>query len=550
KYYPAQKALLKKLEETDDKHEKNIIKETIKSVFDLIEIQAETNEKSTQVVFGTSGWRGVIGDDYTLFNIRRVTKAIIEMYKQNVDELKDYLYINTWDEFKTRGVLIGHDTRYLGPEFAKGVACVLNTEGIRVVYAGTAITPELSACMPVFNFACSINLTPSHNPGDYGGYKFNPADGGAAGIEITSKIEEHAAKIDSVPEPSSTEPVWEKIDSFAAYTKFVESKGLIDLDFCREFAHSGKIVLAVDTVHGATRNKTRDILNQPTSLKQLRIEEEPFFGGIAPEPSEKNMESLAAYLRSQPGDLKLGAIMDPDGDRIRFHDGESDIAMNQFAVLAFHYLAVHRKREGGAAKSVPSSNFMNAVTKKLGRPLYETKVGFKNFRPYLTEGTTQPAVVAFEEADGFTAFGNTLEKDAQAGFLIALEMIGRTGKSLTTYLKDLQAEYGTYCPVRSGFTLSREMMGAPMKNTMKKILGLFKEGMKLKIGGEDREISQVITLDGLKLVFEDLSWFLIRPSGTEPKCRVYTESSTEEDANALFTAAEAIFHENSEMGAK
>lgn len=502
---------------------------------------ALTSTKPADISFGTAGWRAVIGDEYTLFNLRRVTRAIIEMYRQDADALRNFLGVASWEEFKERGVLLGHDTRFMAKKFAATVACMLNDEDVRVAYAGTTTTPELSACVPALNFACSINLTPSHNPGNYGGYKFNPADGGGAGPEITDTIETRAAQIRSVPPPSAVEPTWERIDSAAVYTQFVESAGVIDLEFCRQFAHSGSIALAVDTVHGATRNKTCNLLSRPANLTQLRTEEEPFFGGIAPEPSDANMERLTEHLRNRTGALKLGAIMDPDGDRIRFHDGESDISMNQFAVLAFHYLAVHRDRRGGAAKSVASSDFIGAVAAGLGRPLYETKVGFKNFRPHLRPGSAQPAVVAFEEADGFSMFGHTIEKDAQAGFLIALEMIGRTGKSLTAYLKELQAEYGVYCPVRAAFEVDRAMMGAPVRATMQKMLDRFNEGMKLDIGGRERVIARKITLDGLKLVFDDRSWFLIRPSGTEPKIRVYTESSTEEDAQGLFEATKELF---------
>jgi phosphomannomutase len=509
-----------------------------------IRIQVEEDRDIHPIAFGTSGWRAVIGKDFTSFTVQRVTRAIIEMYRTCSLELSQHLGVSSFQEFQTKGVLLGHDNRYLGPFFAKAVAAVCNQEGVHVSYVGEATTPEFSAAVVSHDFACSINLTPSHNPGNYGGYKFNPADGGPAGAEITSQIEREYRDLQNfVPlDTADLEKVkWETFDVLKAYTEFVEKRGYVDINLCRDFAHSGKVTLAVDSVYGATRTRPQVILNTPKHLKMFREEYNPFFGGEEPEPSSENMQSLIKYLDNSPHEFKLGAIMDPDGDRVRFYDGHQQISMNQFGALAFHYLCTHQKKQGGVCKSVATSNFINAVAKHLDRPLYETPVGFKNFRKHLLYDTSKPSVVCFEESDGISGFGNTLEKDAQIGFLLALEITARLQKPLSVYLKEIQEEVGIFYPVRYGFTLESNMVGEPVQRVMDSLINCYSVGDSLSVGASMRTIQEKITLDGLKLVLDDGSWMLIRPSGTEPKVRVYTESRKEQDSQELFNTAKEIF---------
>jgi phosphomannomutase len=504
---------------------------------------AMKSPKSCSIVFGHSGWKGVIGEDFTVHNVQKVSRAIIELYRNDASELKDMLGVGSFEEFKKRGVLLGHDARFLGREFTKAAASVFIKEGVRVAYTGTATTPEFSAGVVTGGFACSVNLTPSHNPGNYGGYKFNPADGGPAGRELTSRIEKHIEKLSNYTMHTLFNVTWEEYDVLSDYIDFISSREFVDLEFCREMAHTGKVALAVDSMYGAARGRIYHILNRPKNLQQFRIDDEILFRGLSPQPSEKNMQNLKAYLDSQPQFLKLGVVMDPDGDRVQFYDGEICMSMNQFAVIAFHYMVTHRKMEGGVGKSVATSNFINAVAQRLKRPLYETPVGFENFKPYLSPGTKNPALICFEESDSISGYGNTLEKDAHIGFLLALEIIGKTGKSLTDYLRKLQAEFGPFYPMDYSFKVDKALTGKP-KTAMDKLSEKYKEGARLNIGGRDRKISRIITIDGLKLVFEDESWILIRPSATEQKVRIYTESKEENDGRKLVDAAKELWLEN------
>lgn len=514
--------------------------EPVQDLLTQVDTAILTSSKIADIKFGTSGWRAVIGEDYTLGNVHRVTRAILSMYRNDVQRLSSELGVTSFEEFAHRGVIIGHDSRYMGDLLCQAVAKVFTAAEVRVGYADLATTPELSGALVQGGFACSINLTSSHNPGLYGGYKFNPSDGGPASVGITSTIEKRVAAepMQAVEKPGNTAP---RVDSLKLYMDFLESSPLLDLTYVREIAKSGEMALCVDHVGGATTGKVQYLLEHPKGLLALRREPDPLFGGGAPEPSAENMKELIATIDAQPQKFKLGAIMDPDGDRVRFYDGHTDISMNQFGAIAYHYLAKVRGFEGGVGKSVATSNLVNAIARGLGRPLFETAVGFKNFRPYLIPQATERALICFEESDGISGWGNTLEKDAFFGFLLGIEIQARTGKTLTQYLNELYQEFGMFYPLRFGFEVGPDLMGAGVVRIMEKLKSSYPAGANIATSSGTKTVAELLTLDGLKWVFADGSWMLIRPSGTEPKVRVYAEAQDEAQATELFEAAKKLF---------
>jgi phosphomannomutase len=239
--------------------------------------------------------------------------------------------------------------------------------------------------------------------------------------------------------------------------------------------------------------------------------------------------------------------MDPDGDRIRYAaryiDSIMQIPMNYFGAMALHFLNVHKKFPGVVAKSVGTSNFVNAIAAKLGIPVKETKVGFKNFRPYMLKTVPEKAIVAFEESDGISGYNHTLEKDALFGLLLSIEMMAVTGKNLSEYLKDIMDEFGYYYPDRSGIAVDASLVGEPLIKRLSVIKEQYKTGTVINIGGSNRTVKDLITVDGTKIVFDDGSWLMIRPSGTEPKVRFYIEARTEEGKKAVFETAERMTKE-------
>ncbi|MBI5142905.1 MAG: phosphomannomutase [Nitrospirae bacterium] len=505
-----------------------------------IERFTRENQSPATVVFGTSGWRGETGTDFTFRNLRVVTAAIIEMFRTAAPETRAALGASGFDEIKQRGVIVGHDNRFLGPEFAREVMSMMREAGIRVFYAGEATTPELSAAIDRLGAACSINLTPSHNPANWSGFKFNPADGGPAGSEITGVIESIANRMmpDGAPaiEPDSLES-FETIDPMALYEDFLNKRGTIDLDGIRDFIAGNDCVIVVDHVHGASRNRPERLLGASPKLRALRTGDDVLFGGIAPEPSAKNMAALVDMLRGEKNRFRLAVLIDPDGDRVRFTDGARDISMNHFGAMALHYLYKHKNIGGVLVKSVATSNFGNAIAERLGIPVRERPVGFKNFRPFMLPDAPQRAIVSYEESDGITGFNNTLEKDATFGLLLAIEMMAATGKNLSEYLADIEAEFGAFYPERAAIVVDKAMAGPVLLEKLASIRSEYTVGASVIIGDSAKTITDVITMDGTKIVFDDGSWLLIRPSGTEPKVRFYIETRSPDEQAAMIETA-------------
>ncbi len=511
----------------------------------IIEEFARENIAPSSVVFGTSGWRGEIGSDFTFNNLRIVTSAIVEIFKEENPSVMEAIGIRGYEEIKRRGVVVGHDNRFLGPQFAWEVIGILQREGIKTWYAGEAPTPEFSTGIEMLGAACAINLTPSHNPANYAGFKFNPSDGGPAGTEITTEIEKHANRM--MTAGLQLDPVLpkniERVDLTPLYLKYINSRKTLDIVKIRDFVESNDCFICIDNVHGSTRNRIQRIIGESPKILYLRTEDDYLFGGIAPEPSEKNMAGIESSFRESNARFKLGIIMDPDGDRIRYADGNIQIPMNYFGAMALHFLYTHKGFRGVVAKSVGTSNFVNAIAEKLGVPIKETKVGFKNFRPYLLQSAPEKAIVAFEESDGISGYNHTLEKDALFGLLLSIEMMAATGMNLGEYLKDLMEAYGYFYPDRSGINVNKSLVGKPLLDKLAAIALQYREGSRINIDGCDRTIIKVISVDGLKTVFDDGSWLMIRPSGTEPKVRFYIEARTEKAKKALFDTAERITKE-------
>ncbi|MBI5099746.1 MAG: phosphomannomutase [Nitrospirae bacterium] len=511
----------------------------------LIEKFARENTTPSRVVFGTSGWRGEIGTDFTFNNLRIVTSAIIQMFKENDPSVMRAMGVSGFEDIQKRGIIIGHDNRFLGRNFAMEVIGLLQQEGIRTWYAGEAITPEFSAGIEMLNAACSINLTPSHNPANYGGFKFNPSDGGPAGSEITTKIEEIAnSMMAGSPMLQTVQPQEiEKVDLTRLYIDYITERKTLDLDKIREFVKKEDCIICIDNVHGASRGRIQRIIGESDKIKYLRTEDDYLFGGVAPEPSDRNMKGLEKILKESNALFRLGVILDPDGDRIRHADYNMIIPMNYFGAMVLHFLHVYKGFNGVAVKSVGTSNLVNAIAIKLGIPVRETKVGFKNFRPYMIKNAIERAVVVFEESDGISGFNHTLEKDALFGILLAIETMAVTGKNLSDYLKDIMNEFGYYYPDRSGIEVDRSLAGEPLLKKLSGIRENFKVGTVVDINGSERTVKEVITVDGTKLVFDDGSWLMIRPSGTEPKVRFYIEARIEEGKKAVFSTAERMTRE-------
>lgn len=531
-------------------------REYLNEIYQLLfkEICENDNNPSTPISFGTSGWRGKLGKDVFARSVALVTQAIVDMYKavDTEPELAGLLGVSSFAEAQKKGCVLGFDNRFGGEFLACQIAKVLSDSGIFVHYAGESTTGVLSASVLVLSAAFSINLTPSHNPLDYGGYKFNAADAGPAASEVTQRITQNvkdltSASFEFAVQGTCTQEDIQQVKNLSVFSSLDKWKDLVEangkihglhLGRCIErFLENKDFVVAIDCVHGASRLHIRELFDSVDSqrLILLRDNDDVTFGGVAPEPSSENMQAVVKVLQSRPEPLKLGAIIDPDGDRIRFTDGTTEISMNQFGAMAYHFLHEVKGKKGMVAKTVATSNLANGVAQKFGEEVFEPSVGFKNFKPVIGK-----ALVCFEESDGISIIGHTPEKDAYIGLLLALDMVLTLKKNLGAYLAEIETDYGEYYPDRDGVEVT--LKGSELQQKLDGLVQ-YKVGKSVLVGSREMAIAEVITVDGRKIIFEDGSWLMIRPSGTEPKVRFYVESRTQAGTVDLVNAARKMLQE-------
>jgi len=551
-------ALIKELVSRRNRHEKgsgtyNVWQKEIDRIYALVRNEVISNESKpiTPVKFGTSGWRGIIGKDLFVKSVRQVTRAIVLIYHdiETNHELADQLGVKLFSEVQSRGCVLGFDNRFGGELLAQAVLDVLADSDILVYYAGESTTGVLSAALLERNAAFSINLTPSHNPLEYAGYKFNGADGGPAASLITNLITAKAREIIDKDLPiavSRNQTRVRELNSLETWINMVRrnrKRHGLDYDaIISRFAGDREVVLAVDCVHGASRLHIEKLVTGGSlgaaSLDRiiiLRGESDPTFGGVAPEPSSTNMRPVmeALAVRSEP--LKLGAVIDPDGDRIRMTDGTVEIDMNLFGAMAYHFLHEEKGLPGMVAKTVATSNLANQLAHDFGEEVFESKVGFKEFKPVIGK-----ALVYFEESDGISVIGHTPEKDAYIGLLLGLDMVMTLRRNLGEYLFEIEQDHGFYYPAKDGVIVSSSGKELLAKLSL---LEKYVAGTVIRLGNEERTIIKIIDIDGRKMVLDDGSWLMIRPSGTEPKVRFYIESRDRGKQVALFETAKAMLHE-------
>jgi len=526
----------------------------IDEIYELIrdEILTTRGRPRNEITFGTSGWRGILGKDVYLASVDAVTEGIVDLYRLAGDNpnLLELLGVSSLAEAQKRGCLVGWDNRFGGEIFGNRVAEILTRNGFNVYLCSESTTGVLSAALLELQAAFSINLTPSHNPLDYSGFKYNAADAGPAASELTAVVTENARKRAAMmgePAYEGPETAGKLIptDSLGLWQQMVErSQSMHRIDYrglLHKLADHDDITVVIDCVHGASRIHLERLLGVGAKrLELLRGDADQTFGGIAPEPSSENMRMVSEKLKASEKRLKIGAIIDPDADRIRFTDGDTEISMNQFGAMAYHYLHQHKALRGMVAKSVATSNLANCVAAALGEKVFETRVGFKEFKPVI--GT---ALVYFEESDGISIIGHTPEKDAYIGLLLALDMVMATETNLGEIKRQLDNKYGAFYPDRDGIEVS--LKGDSLLEALSG-LEKYRVGEAVMIGAEYKTIKEVIDIDGRKMIFADDSWLMIRPSGTEPKVRFYVESRDPDGTEDLIAAARDMLAEIGLLG--
>lgn len=458
----------------------------------------------TEIKFGTSGWRAIVADEFTLANIRRAVTGIAT-------------YVAT--QGSNQKVLVGRDPRFLGESFVAEAARILKQHGVTpLVIPDAAPTPAIAYAVREQKANGAINFTASHNPPEYNGIKFSTPDGAPALPETTGKIEAAIRALgDKVLDPAPDGGNFTEIDVKPTYLKRLTE--LVELDVIRK----AKLRVVFDPFWGAARGYTSDILKTAgIDVATVHDYRDVLFGGHAPEPDDHLLGDCKAKMKET--DAHVGVATDGDADRFGIVDQDGTfIQPNYIIALLFDYLVETRGWKNGVAKSVATTNLINALADYHKIKLYETPVGFK----YIGELILKDAIaIGGEESAGLTIRGHVPEKDGVIAGLLVAEMVARRGKSLGEQLKELFAKVGSFYPNRENFHLTAE---SKAKFTEKI------KGDPTELGG--LKVASVVRTDGLKLVLDDGSWVCYRLSGTEPVVRVYTEARKESETEKLSKAA-------------
>jgi len=460
---------------------------------------------ATQIKFGTSGWRAILADEFTMENVRRAVAGIGR-------------YVASRNP-KTPKLLVGRDPRFMGETFVGEAQGILGRQGVKpLVIPEAAPTPAIAYAVVTRKTDGSINFTASHNPPEYNGIKFSTPDGAPALPEVTKAIEQEIAGIDVAAIGDSAKKVAsEEVDVCPPYLKRLAE--LVDLGAIKK---SG-IKVVFDPFWGAARGYS-DVLLRDNGVPVTTVHDyrDVLFGGHAPEPEGKLLDECRAEMRKTGA--AIGICTDGDADRFGIVDRDGTfIQPNYVIALLFNYLLETRGWKTGVGKSVATTNMLNAIAEKNKLELHETPVGFK----YIGELIKQDKItIGGEESAGLTIRGHVPEKDGIIAGLLCCEMVATRKKTLQELLGELFGKVGSFYPVRENFRLTPEV----------------KEKFTRKVTTDPtdfsgRKVTKVVRTDGLKLILEDGSWVAYRMSGTEPVVRVYTEARSEGDSAKLSEAA-------------
>ncbi len=461
------------------------------------------NQKN-EIKFGTDGWRAVISDTFTFKNVGIVAQAISEWIKTDVKLESD----------KFKRVAVGYDTRFLSNEYAKTVACVLAANGIEVYLSDAAIpTPALSLGVTQTQSCAGIMITASHNPGKFNGIKIKTAQGGAAPKDITNKVESYLHQT----EVKSSDFLKAK----SSRTIILHDYRIPYVKFLRQYIDLKKIKTAnfkviSDVMHGSADSLLVQILRgTKIRLTMMRNTVNPDFDGGKPEPVVEYLSGIISRVRLEKFDL--GMVVDGDADRVAaVAPGGEFIHPQKILGLLILHLVRNKGKTGGVVKTICGTTLIDNIAKKLNLKLYETPVGFK----YISDLMISKKIVAGgEEAGGMGLPDYIPERDGTLAGLLLLEMMVYQKKNIQRIVADMEKEFGRYYYERLDCDLGNRTFDINQVRKIDTILG--------------KKVVDIKDFDGIKLICEDESWLMWRPSGTEPLVRIYAEAKSLKKAKDL-----------------
>jgi phosphomannomutase len=475
--------------------------------------------RATPIRFGTDGWRAVIAQDYTFANVERVAQA----YARHVVGEHEAARATKMREPQAKAthaplVVVGYDRRFMSELFAARAVEVLAGNRIAVEAFDVDVpTPLVSWSVRDRSAAGGVVITASHNPAEFNGFKIKAAWGGSATPETTRAVESliDADTVARGEYPSGSQTNLEPC--IASYREQIAS--YVDLERLR--GARGRVI--VDPIHGTGGRWVESFLaGGALDVETIRAERDPRFGGVAPEPIDRNLAPLKSRVK-ETGAL-VGLATDGDADRLgAVNERGETMTMHEVVPLILLHLARVRGMTGGVVRTFSQSVLTKRIAAAHNLKLYETPIGFKYVADLMLR---EDILIGAEESGGIGIKGHLPERDGILNSLLLLEAIVAAGKSPSEMVAEMHREFGEFyydrrditCEVARGLELVRELARQPPQ----------------KIG--EWEVTSVERVDGTKLLFADESWLLFRQSGTEPVLRIYCEATSTAKRERLLDA--------------
>ena len=465
-------------------------------------------EEENKVAFGTGGWRAVIGEGFTMHNVRRLSQALSnEITRQSIEK---------------RGVIIGYDRRFLSDHAAVAAAEVFAGNNIPVtLLSEDAPTPLITFATAKLNSAFGLVFTASHNPPEWNGLKVFHGDGSLLLDEETRQIEAETNQITAKEvvkldlEIALESGMIQRQDFTNEYVDAVEKR--IDLEAIR----GANLKLIVDPMYGVGQ-LTLGIILTEARCRVVFIHERhnPLFGGRSPAP---NLEALRLLITTiqEGGGYDLGLATDGDADRIAIVDEKGRyISTNDILLLVYWYMHAVRGERGGVVRNLATTHLLDRMAAHFGEKSCEVPVGFKHIAAGMVKNN---ALLGGELSGGLTVRGWILGKDGIFAAALIVEMLARTGQRLSQLQQEVWKITGRLYSLDEGVPATPEMRVAiprRMKETPIEHIGAY-------------PVISVSHEDGTKLLLANDNWALLRFSGTEPVLRLMVEADTPEKAQEL-----------------
>ncbi len=445
------------------------------------------------IKFGTDGWRGIIARDFTLANVARFAHGLARWLT---------------GKFQQPSAVIGYDTRFGGEMFMEAVAKVLASKNIRVFISENFVsTPMVSLGVVKLKASCGIMITASHQPAEYNGIKLKSDYGGPMPEKDTRDIENLiSSEYEFDLEMLNWNYLLERgliqyINLEAVYTKNLRDQ--FNIDLIRE----SKLRFAFDAMHGGALHVFRKLLPE---VSLIRCSENPSFGGIPPEPLQKNLHPLEEFL-SGAKNIDCALAVDGDGDRIALFDDQGNyIDSHHIFLLLVHYLAGYRKLGGKVVAGISGTGRLEQLCRHYGLESERVPVGFRQISELMNR---EKILAAGEESGGMTTGDYLPERDGVWIGLMVWQWLAESGKKLSELLAEIEKIVGSFAYERMDMELNR--------NLRNKIIDSCRNNAFRNFG--PYQIRNTDTLDGFRYELDDESWVMIRASGTEPVIRIYAE---------------------------